>query len=810
MKSTKLEMSKSKKHSKAAIEDDVATIAATEKIRERIMHPSRVEKEKVLRTVPFQKVTEWISKSYSSQVPKISLKVPIDYDEGMIKRLMLMSTIKYGVLDNGLTNNTIVFKLHDSTTRKETNYAIMLCNTVDSIPKEIIKLMFAYGEQSVKLNDYYMLYVSTGPSLISCDGEYRSRLVQYMNIYNSKWMFPQIWHEIDEYMSIIIPKRGWSLYASYFSPEQEKFRYINTALEQLVKNELLSNKMLNIAWFQTIYNEMLGMSETHMNVTYKEIMLAEYETDKLFIQELIKKYSAEEVEKFKVSISVVVHNIVGTNKNRYLQLGLKMIPLNIIEVQQPFDIRYKPWREFFISTRCSDLVPNQIAPGFPIIGNYYYVQNSKKGLYDNKSQFERVKNSELAKDILHTLYEAQRGTYFASSNIKAVSKTSEQIKKWIGSKFRKLSEKIDDPINYAIEEIIMSDISLFMTSEFVGKTVADIMQLIPKNKMFDDQLGKPLSDGGFDYFAKYMFEICYNLLAFNKRIGAIHGDFHLNNATIGYLYPNTVDHAKVAYFIGDVMYLFPNNGYFGCIIDFSRSLIEPSRCDELRDMSLPLSSKLTDNMDKFAAFESNILLGLYIQLFPNKAEQKEELSVLFKRNFPAVFKLLTCIDMYMFTIRLSRLLQQMETPVSKKSIELVEKIGRFAESFIATDMNHLLNDPDTFGAKVLANEWPMETVIKKCFPEYINGSAFKKLGTVTDCYNIDNPMKYSLTKYDTFPECLQTSKYEDEKGELHDIAEIHANRLNARREYEKIIRDNFNTIRFLGTRYLDIVKLEMR
>lgn len=803
-KDNKNKVEKVEKDNKPTVEEKDLVQALTNKVK----HPNETAREQLKKALPFSKIFEWILSSYSAQVPKIKLvnnagqSIPfnIDYNEGMIRRALALSTVKNMILDNSMTASIVMFKIHDGKTRKECNYATLFCNDATKFSDKALSMMFQYDPP--KFGTTLLFYISTAPSLISCDGEYRSRFIRYTDFLRAKTAFPNLWDELDSYVSKIRVKRDWSIYAGYYTPQSDHYKAINTDLEQVVRNELLPNTLLIMSWFQAIYNEMIGLTETHINPIYKEILLDNYEEDSEYLKALIKKYSAEDMERFKVAISTIIHPIFGSDKKRYVPFGFKMIPLNISEVQRPFDMKFKPWREYFISNKCSDLVCNQIAPGFSVMGPYYYIRNSKKGLYDNKSQYERMKNSELARDILRALYEAQRGTYFASAGSKAVSKTSEQIRQWISAKFRKLSMAINEPINYAIEEIIVSDVTFIMSSEHVGRTVADTITLIQENKALDINLGKPLIDAGYDYFAKYIFEICYGLLTLNKRIGAIHGDFHLNNATIGYLYPNTVSDAKVVYYVTDDMpFIFPNNGYFSCVIDFSRSLVDLDRYESLADPSLPSTHKLVKDTDKFIHNEINSLLALYLTLFPSKAIRKEELQILFKKYYPAVFKLLTCIDVYMFTIRLGRLIRQIKEPAGKKATDLIDKINRMSEVYIATDMNNLLNDPEVQSAKILAAPYPIETIIKKCFLEYVNGAAYKKIGTVTDCYNINNPMKYSLSRYDTFPECVQTSKYLDDKGVLVDVKEITKLRSEGRYAYEKSIKENYETMVFLGNQY---------
>ena len=446
-----------------------------------------------------------------------------------------------------------------------------------------------------------------------------------------------------------------------------------------------------------------------------------------------------------------------------------------------------------------------------------------------------MKYSELAKDIVHILYEAQRNTYFASENVFNINKTDNQIKQWINTKFKKLSEKIGDPINYSIEEIIMSEVTLAFAGEYVGRTYADILSIIPNSKIYDSLIGKPFSSEGYHYIAKYMFEICYNLYCLNTKLSIIHGDLHLNNATIGPLYYpilsedknhindeimissvnikkdinkgiKTIKDPKVVYVIDDAnQYVFPNNGYFSCIIDFSRSIINPDNYQIFKDESLPVVYQLVKDEDKFKSNEINMLLNLYIQLFPNKIKQKEELVVLFKNHFDAVFKLLTCIDIYMFSIRLMRMLNQSKFPINKKSIDLVEKINRLAESFIATEMNYLIND-NTYAKKILADDYPLLTIMKKCFPEYLDGHVYHtgkhQIGTITDIYIANNELKYSINKYDTFPEVMKYIKYTDPTtGKLIENKDITKKRKDNREEYEQSKLHNLEMVNYIAMRH---------
>ncbi len=779
-------------------------IASMHKFKEYVEPDFVKAKNKVMKEVPIDRYYQWYLDNYSNQVPPTTL-APVKYEDGMLKRISNISAIKYITLFDMTHSSIVIFKLSVYDIKKETNYATLFCENIENI----IPRMKPMISTDVIHGNTVFLYANTSTSFISCDGEYKMRMTRYHNIYKTKYDFPELWLDLEEYMRKIILVRRWSVYPSYFHSKTEGRHVINTDIEQAVKNELVAQTLLIVSWFHTIYNEMLSLTETHINATFKEIMLANVDIDIEFMHQLIKKYGLDMIETFKVKTSHTVFPIFGTDKTRYIPLGFKMIPLNVREVQDPIRLKYKPWREFLISNRCNDLVINQIAPGFSITSDWFYIRNSKKGLFDNKSQYERLKHSELARDILRALYEAQRGTYFATSNMMAVNKSSEHIKQWLSNKFRKLNEKINEPITYSIEEIIMSDITLSFASEYVGRTFADTITIIEKSKAYDTLIGKPFGESGYDYGAKYLFEICYNLLAINSKLGVIHGDFHLNNATIGFIYIPEGENTRVLYQVDkNHIFMFPNNGYFSCIIDFSRGIVDPDNAEKLIDPGMPQSYKLIKDYDKFAINEANTLLNLYLQLFPNKVKQKEELMVLFKNNYNVVFKLLTCIDIYMFTIRLGRYLRQINFHVSKKFLDLIDKINKMAESFIATDMNHLLSDTQKMSDKILTEDWPILQIIKKCFPEYLDGKTYKNTGVVIDYYTLENDIKYSISKYDMFPDVLKYAKYYKTTADKTtvDIPQITDNRRQLRSEYERKKLENLEQVKYLSIKYSTFVE----
>ena len=759
--------------------------------------------------------SEWYKNEYMKQWEFNKMnnihKMQINGTDGSVLRMNNITNMKYNFIYNTMDMIIVVMKLYDYNLKKETNYGTLFCELYDTM----IPIRRASLYNDTIFGNVAFTFYSASPSFISCDGEYRSKFSRYQSLIKAKEEFIDIWNELEEYMNYIKIRRQLSVYTSYFYPKLEQENR-GTEVEYAVKNNMMPLVILITSWFNAIYDEMLNITPININEVYKNIMLSNKETDVEFLKELIKKHGVDKIEKFKAKISHTVvsfKNILGTKEERksfsYMQCGYKMIPLNFKEVQDPMKLRYKPWREYYISAKCNDLVVNSIAPNFSIILDWFYIKNSRKGLYDNKSQYDRMKNSELAKDILHILYEAQRGTYFAAENLQHMNKTSGQIKQWISNKFKRLSEKIDDPINYSIEQIIMSEVTLAFSSEFVGRTFADTVAIVQQSKVYDQYLGHPFKEIGYDYFAKYIFEICYGLFCVNSLLGVIHGDFHLNNATIGALYYpdkevmlNKNKKNKVVYVIdSESQYVFPNNCYFSNIIDFSRGIIDPSKHEIFNDESFQTMNKLVVDEEQFHATELETLLNLYIQLFPTKKKQREELVVLFKNHFNAVFRLLTCIDLYMFSSRLSKAIQLMNIPYYKKTLELVNRINQLSEVYITTDMNHLLNDPIMYGNKILENDYPICEIIKKCFSEYNDGKIYKTPSVITDVYIYNNPMKYSISKYSTFPDILKYVKYYDDKKNIIDVPKVADVRKLTRTEYEKQKLYNLEMVSYIAMRH---------
>lgn len=726
--------------------------------------------------LPWAKIYEYLINQYIKNKLLTNDNKKYNYLDGFIKRIMAIWSIKsYFHVSND--PHIIVFKLNDLEYRTEINYGFLFAFDLRKIPKDIYDMLYSAGKKYIYGN-YGFMHFSFGPSMISCDGEYRPRLIRWHDLANVRGNFIEIWNDINEYIAKSMDAREWTCYTNHFASH-----IADIELDSIIKTELFPVMFLSAAWFITVFNEIYNISETHMNENFRKIMLKKLPEDKKYFANLIKKYTEQHVENFKLHLTTSLHKLQYEDKQRIINMGFKMTPLNLIESEEVFDLRYKPWREIYIGYASNNLIMNAITPGLSILSNWYFIRNIRKGMFDNTSQYERMKNSELARDIIRQLYNAQRGTYTA---IKMSEGRKEKMTQYINSKFKRLSDKIDGPIDYAIEEIIMSDCAIISITENIGRTIADIFTIIEYNSALNTAIGKPLTDGGYEFFAKYMFEICYTLLCLNKRLGVIHGDLHLNNATIGLLYQKPV--SSIVEYICERKYYFKNHGYFGGVIDFSRAMMLPDKIDDLDNPMTPLRNR---DDDRSLNHESDNMLDLYLKLYPGKVKIRDKILYTFELQFEAAFKLMTAIDIFMFVSRLSILLQKNNSP-SKRALHLLDTIHRTSETFITSEMNHLIEQPDSYAQKVNDNPWPNEQIIHKCFSEF-EQNRFE--APITDSYNIDNERVYDVNNSKKYPEGLTTIVWEEGKKRHNesvysDIRMAHASARDVlmKEEYENVIK----------------------
>lgn len=698
----------------------------------------------------------------------------------------------------------IAFKIKDSISDIDATFSLAYFEMTHR--RENIKLK-TYDKSGYQIpgSSTKSRYFTIGPSYSSKDGEYRAGMISYdnINIIKSTPIIQNIFQDIFEYINKKSIQRGWVFLKEYFFPTDEK---------KIIQNELEYNsfqiqfELFNLTWFNTMYNLYLNFVENHINNKFKKIMFKHSKEDLVFFKSLIKKYSIEQMELLRyLSNNVLTGKVLKSrSKNK---IGQKIIPLSIAEAQNPFDIRYKPWCEYLISLYLSDFIVNKISPGFFITNSWFYIKNSRKGLYDNDIQYEKMHRSDLAIQITELLTRAQIYTQENIINKKKLNKTiNKTINTYISEKFKILHNKIQDPVDYAKEEIIMSNVTLCIISEYVGRTIWDVILSSKTSNYYNKLIGEPFSLAGYPIFTKYMFELCYNLYCMNSIAGIIHGDLHLNNATINSINYNSstrnindIKDPREMYIIGDEneQYIFKTTGYFLCLIDFSRSIILPEKIGNFIDPSLPKTFNTNKDMKQFYIDQSERLLRIYLNYTSDNESQRDDLIILFKNSFEAVFKLLTSLDVFGFTDKLLKLFRVNDSSIIKphiNCIKLLERLNKISQRFFIEEMNNLIANK-SYEKTVLEMEWPLQIIIKNCF--YENSIFNTDTGEIINIFNCNNKLKYSLNKLNKYPPVVSCFK---EIINNKEISKDNTDFIKLRKNFEKEKEKGIKTVNFIASR----------
>ena len=698
-------------------------------------------------------------------------------------------------IDN-INSITVTFKLRDLRKKKEAIYAF-------GYYEEITHETILRDSRVDAGSDTIIRNFAIGGSYMSKDGEYRTNIISGANLraifLDSK--LRNIHDDIKRYLKEKFVDRKITIDKDYFYPTDEKRTQLHINTEYMTYK--LELDLLSLAWLALMINLDLNLIENNLNDKYQDIMLAYKDEDVAFYNSIKKTHHADNITKMRYLIN---HIKIGSMNISMTKLGQKLIPLSISEAQNPFDIRYKPWREYLISLKLSDFVVNYVSSGFFITNQWYYIKNTHKGLFDNEAQYEKMARSELAEQITNLL---GRAKLFTHENMITKNSTQKRFGKelgsWMSNKFKVLSEKIQDPIDYAKEEIIMSDIALGFITEYVGRTFMDFIMLCKLSTYYNKLVGDPFSLGGYKIFAKYMFDMCYNLYCMNYRGGIIHGDLHLNNATIrASLYEGirdikAINNPTVLYVISDNdQYIFKTFAYNSCLIDFSRSIVLPDMVQYLHDQSLPKSYEITNNVKEFQDGQVERLLKLYMSYAPDSVANADMIATVIKSKFEAAFKLLTSADIYGFTKKLLTLFSVSDKDILKPHklcIDLLEKINNQAGQFIFTEMNKLIYET-RYENIVAEMDWPLYTIIKNCFSDF--NAENNEIGNIIEAFNINNELTYSLTKLSKFPKYIaDTKSLNKASAETVNIA------IKDREKFEKHKAENMKIVNKIAAKLID-------
>ena len=594
------------------------------------------------------------------------------------------------------------------------------------------------------------MYFTAAPAYSSMDGEYRPRVLPVDHIENFRKKYPEIYEHAETTVTKHIDRGDWRINTLIYYPSDVKVD--ESAFEQSIKESRLAIKTLILAWLQDFRKIHLGTIENHVNNAYRYVI---YDDSDIPVYEWMVKFMGDEkVMDIMMYDAHTYHSAKLPRASFYnytsLQTGQKYISTTVHEFKSAanldkLEIKYGSWRELYVGRKCSNLVVNYICPSFAVFGDWFFIQNTNKDMFDNLEQMKKYDYSMLAAEI--------------KNELKAVDKKNRQpgnLNQFHNNKFAKISEDIRDTIRHLNQTIILSDTTTCLISEYVGHTIKDTMTLL-KNKWSYHYMRPALED--VNKFSKHIFEFLYAFLCMNMRLGMLHGDTHVNNATfhryhmyvtkeidkpIVYRYKNP----KVLYILdSNRQYLFDHIGYFSMLIDFSRALIGPNS---------PIVEEYgEDYLKSYFELFPNLMLNTLNRHLPSYASSNHEmLEQLAHENPQLFFKILTAIDSFAICRALDHTITQ-DLPPGASKVNLDQRIVRLlrrvlsqAEKLVIDNFNKALMGDLKLDTEI---EWPNLSLIKEFFEEFRVTEATSTDFTIMDVFNFLGDMKYDMYDPTRFP-----------------------------------------------------------
>lgn len=354
------------------------------------------------------------------------------------------------------------------------------------------------------------LYIMTGGTYISRDGEYRHRLIWYETFLEAEFPTP-----LDEYVTDLINENELAFHTSLFGgaslDDDERSRILNR-----LEEDRIALRAFQACWMvDTVTFLKSGLTPNHHHLAYAKLMYRETEQeDKVVLDEIMKEKTYEEIVVFNSKWII-------TEKHGRLEIGCKYIPLTVGDLEDMVDPRVPVWREYKLTQKLADLAVSGVCSGFPIIRGFFYVQNVHEGFFDNPE----IQQDFIVQDHLQASVE----------KIKEAQKVLRQSQQEDPTnRLQSFEEGLEQPLERADRYLRLSGLALATVMEHVGSTARDLPRMVYR-MILDQRAGafRPYINTAMfstTAFLKVFFDWMWGFLCMHAE-GVMHADPHLNNIT---------------------------------------------------------------------------------------------------------------------------------------------------------------------------------------------------------------------------------------------------------------------------------------
>jgi hypothetical protein len=625
-------------------------------------------------------------------------------------------------------------------------------------------------------------YICLSPTFESRDGEYRHRFIWYKQFDEGYEANAPLLSPLEECLLGAIGEDELAIDVFFFPGDEGLPRGARAAAAAHVEASRLGLKALAATLAVDALRARGGTLQNHAYPAYAAVMRALYERCLPAVEAISPAVRHE--------LSVFATGKAG--RPGRAQCGQKLVPLTVREALQVNDINFAPWREAWVGRRATDLVVNGAAPMFPIFNNWTYLDGIDRSLFEGRAMHARYDRSLQAEGVAESL----RGA-------RALARRT------AGSDYRmgQLDAHVYDALAYAQEFVLLTGLAMCSTSEFVGSTVRSLPEIVRHSAQVSPAFLRMYADPAMQ--ARYLFDLCYGAHALHTRVGAVHADLHLNNMTVhelssqykgacgpeGLSFAARYRNPAIAYITGGRgeadTYVFPHDGWFACLIDFSRAILGPAARPAIA----------AESGEAFAAgfYRSQVGRALRVLHFyvPSYVEaHQEKIKGLLLADFDALFRVMTAVDFLAIGRNYGALLREVAAAgrgpgdqraleVAPEGIATAARIERLALEHLVVHLTDLVEGgsgrraaiphagdvviPGAFDA-FRYSAWAASADVAGAPRPFALADA-----TLVDVYNGAAPLEYSGTDYSRFPPWARFDVLERHLGGIK-LAQVTADR----------------------------------
>jgi hypothetical protein len=640
---------------------------------------------------------------------------------------------KKWLLENIIKKPISTMRLFNPISQLEYEFAINKIKVITitfTISRNSVQCIYAFLYMELTDSGPIPKFICIGPSLQSQDGEYRSPVVVWDHFLEITAKLANIMNLARQLFAPIIESGEINFTYEFFKPDGTSVDIVGQ-VENIINREDILLLSFIVGWIINYGHIVDGMEQNHLNDIYKFAISSE--GGKRIIQ-MIYKFAGETIGKtWGVNVNLLEKAFNGECKDlpicsTYpLLCGQKIIPATVNEVSNIGDIRFGCWREIYVAITCTNLVMNMQTQSLPAIGNWFLIHNATPELFDNLQMKERFVHSSVAASITSQLLAADKQT-----NI-----NKDPARGSMSDKLGKLSKLMKKSIVYSENNVRLSKYAICMLGENVGRTFGDM-------RTFTQGHTDPTDVESFfneENMRRTIFEIIFAFYCMNLQ-SLIHGDPHINNATIIDRYHDEyIQNTKgrgiptMVYIVENNYFCFGASHFWACIIDFSRAFL-----GDYEKIATDFSEQIAHQT--FKDQKLRILQTLHYHFPEFTTENREKLEGLIATKFDDVFHVLSAIDPYIFTKGLwTWFTEHNEFNKNVEVTELLCDIYNRAEHLLMNGLEDLLKTGSGPGGQL-----PNLIIINEFFSDHIrNESEYYKGRAIVDIQNSNNPIKYLIT-----------------------------------------------------------------